>query len=67
MLKDKDFNLVVDSFANTMAHEIGHLMIKSCKHCNKWRKTYLKFHEAIKKSIGNGEFAKNLPENLKEF
>jgi len=65
--QDTDFNSLVDSFANTMAHEIGHLMIKSCRHCNKWRMTYLKFHEAIKKSISNGEFEKNLPENLKEF
>lgn len=65
--QDTDFDKVVDSFANTMAHEIGHLMIKSCRHCNKWRMTYIKFHETIKRSISNGEFAKNLPANLKEF
>lgn len=64
LLKERDFNLVVDSFAKTMAHEIGHLMIKSCRHCNKWKQTYLKFHKTIKESIQSGEFAKNLPTNL---
>ncbi len=60
------FNSVIDSLANTMAHEIGHLMIKSCRHCSKWKETYEKFHQTIKDEIHNGEFLKNLPENLKE-
>jgi len=66
LLRNGDFNSTVDSFANTMAHEIGHLMIKSCRHCNKWRQTYLKFHKTIKESITSGEFFKNMPQNLKE-
>jgi len=66
LLQKKEFNFVVDSFAKTMAHEIGHLMIKSCRHCNKWRQTYLKFHKTIKESIQSGEFIKNLPTNLKD-
>lgn len=66
LLKKGDFNSVVESFAKTMAHEIGHLMIKSCRHCNKWRQTYLKFHKTIKESIDSGEFYKNIPENLRE-
>jgi len=60
------FNSVVDSLANTVAHEIGHLMIKSCRHCQKWRLTYEKFHKTIKEIIQSGEFHKNLPVNLKE-
>jgi len=60
------FNSVVDSLANTVAHEIGHLMIKSCRHCEKWRLTYEKFHKTIKEVIQSGEFHKNLPLNLKE-
>jgi len=60
------FNSVIDSLANTMAHEIGHLMIKSCRHCEKWRLTYEKFHKTVKDIIKSAEFLKNLPENLRE-
>lgn len=66
LLQNGDFNSVVESLSKTMAHEIGHLMIKSCRHCNKWRQTYLKFYQTIKDSISSGEFFRNMPENLKE-
>lgn len=66
LLQKGDFNSIVNSFSKTMAHEIGHLMIKSCRHCNKWRQTYLKFHRTIKETINSGKFFKNIPENLRE-
>jgi hypothetical protein len=37
-----------ESLCNTMAHEIGHLRIQSCRHCKRWRQAFNTYYDTIK-------------------
>ena len=41
----------LESLCNTMAHEIGHLRIQSCRHCKRWRQAYNTYYDTIKSEM----------------
>lgn len=65
-IQGTNLNDVYENLADMMSHEMAHLKITRCSHCKKWRARYEQLHKTIITSIRNGEFFKNMPDNLKE-